>query len=111
MLVHATTELFFDIPADAKSLEVGYAVNPDSYENLDYDGVTFHFDFLDENEELVPWKYHWMNPNEDYHVVHHDWDFPDDRTDRLVMRVLPGPNDNNAYDQALLHYLRFETGD
>ncbi|GAB5560383.1 MAG: hypothetical protein SynsKO_20300 [Synoicihabitans sp.] len=111
MLVHSPTEVFFDVPPGATHLETGFSVNRDSYEQEDWDGIIFHFDFLDEEENVISWQFKWIPPSDDYRIHHEVWELPERATNRMVLRVMQGGGGGDAFDQGLLHYLRFVTAD
>ena len=106
--MHATSELFFEIPSNATRVEFEYSVSPASFAEKDFDGMSFHMEVVVPSGELMPLKLDWVAPQ-------HEPNFRRQLLDisavpsgsMLLFRALPGPQQNNAYDQGWLHKVEF----
>ena len=108
MLMHALSELYIPVPADATSVAFCYWLNPDSFDQPDFDGMMMRLDFIDEQGEPVPVHVDWISPEAESEILEYRIPLPKNGYDMLVLRALPGPRDSDAFDQGLLHYFRFE---
>lgn len=104
-MAHTPTELYFTIPAGATTVEIMYRVYEKAYENEGYDGVRFLVEYRPTAGGMVTLMDDWMGP-----------DLPADKrgnrtrllplpagaSGEVVVRTLPGPNNNGAFDWALL---------
>ena len=105
---HAPTEMYFEIPPAATKLRFQFGLGDDVVNQQGFDG-------LGVNVELI-------HPDGTGSVIHSEWvphgtdrptrdvevSLPTERSSRLLYHVVPGPQNQNAYDQAWLRYLRFE---
>ncbi|MDB4474179.1 hypothetical protein N9023_04165 [Opitutaceae bacterium] len=112
LLLHATSELHFEIPPEVVGVEIAYFVSSASFSQRDFDGMSFHVEVLFSTGELLPLALDWVSPQSD----------PGERTrtvslgvippnSKLLIRALPGPYQNNAFDQGWLHRVTFIAGD
>lgn len=112
LLAHATSELYFKIPIEARRVEVEYSINPASYTERDFDGMSFHMEVILPDGEMLPLKLDWISPQSEPVVHRQSFDLrsmPAGAT--LLFRALPGPQQSNAYDQGLLHRVQFFDAD
>lgn len=109
LLAHAPTELYFRIPAGATAFECDYQMNPDVYAQRDFDGVSVHFELVSPSGAITPLQLDWLSPLNDRGPRRVELKLPPlpDGT-LLLFRVLPGPRNSNAYDQAWLRRLVFK---
>ncbi|WP_221032936.1 ArnT family glycosyltransferase [Actomonas aquatica] len=100
LLVHAVSELFFDVPAGATELDLRYGVNPAAYEQRDFDGVALLVEWVRDDQVVAGIHSDWLSPQGEIGMREKvvplgDWQ----PGDRLVLRVLAGPGHNGAFDQ------------
>lgn len=107
-MAHTPTELFFPIPAGATRVEIIYRVYERAYEQPGYDGVQFVVEYHPPDGAARTLLDDWMGPN-----------LPVDRRGsrtqvlplpagargEVVVRTLPGPQNNGAFDWALIERL------
>lgn len=99
MLAHATTELYFARPAGATEVDLSYVINPVCYESKDFDGVLVMVDTVSATGKLTATLMQWESPQAlDQSMRNLTLKLPDTDDERLLLRALPGPRDNNAYD-------------
>jgi hypothetical protein len=108
LLVHATSELFFQVPANATTLSFAYLVNPASYRQKDFDGLTVMVDGVEDDRLVATWHRDWLSPLGDRKLRTVVLTLPPNAPSVLVLRVLPGPGQNMAYDQLWLTSFRFD---
>ena len=108
LLVHATSELFFEMPEEAEWVEFEYSVNSSSYAERDFDGMSFHMEVLAPSGELLPLKLDWVSPQNEPEPCRQHLDISSVPSGSvLLFRALPGPQQNNAFDQGWLHKVDF----
>ncbi|MCF3652096.1 hypothetical protein [Synoicihabitans lomoniglobus] len=108
LLAHATTELYFEIPKDADTVTFDYLVNPNSYQEEAFDGVSVQAELVAKDGSIISLYTDWMSPRGDQSERNIKLDIPRGVASMLLFRVLPGPRGSNAFDQVWLRYLRFE---
>ena len=108
LLVHATSELFLKIPEGADGVDFEYSVNSASYAERDFDGMSFHMEVVVPSGELLPLKLDWVSPQHEPEIRRQHLDISSvPRGSVLLFRALPGPQQNNAFDQGWLHKVDF----
>ncbi len=108
LLVHSVSELFFKVPAGARTLSFGIRVNPDSYQQRDFDGVCALVETVKANRIVDSLHFEWFSPQGDQAWRNVKLTLPEDCPDTIVFRLLAGPGDNKAYDQLWLSSFEFE---
>lgn len=108
MLLHALSELHFEIPENASRVVFSHWLNPNAFEQTEFDGMAIRLDFIDAQGDPVLLHSEWISPQGGPKVYEHTIDLPDNDYQWLVLRALPGPRQSNAFDQGLLHSFRFE---
>ena len=108
LLVHAVTEMFFEVPEGATTLEMAYLINPYAYTQRDFDGVCLLVEGMVEGRITTTFWADWLSPfgKQGYHTTRIA--LPQDGPRRIVLRLLAGPGDNIAFDQLWLRSFRFE---
>ena len=108
LLTHATSELYFKIPLGARRVVVEYSISPASYTERDFDGMSFHMEVVGPDGEVLPLKLDWVSPHSEPNVRRQSLDVASAPMGAVFLfRALPGPLQNNAYDQGWLHRVQF----
>lgn len=108
LLMHATSELFFAIPEGATHVSLRCWVNPDVYDQADFDGMNMKLLSLDDDERPTLVYSLWISPEAGPEIYELRVPLPNPRHQTLVLQALPGPSGSAAYDQGLLEYLKFD---
>ena len=87
---------------------VEYSISPASYTERDFDGMSFHMEVVGPDGEVLPLKLDWVSPHSEPNVRRQSLDVaPAPRGAVFLFRALPGPLQNNAYDQGWLYRVQF----
>lgn len=105
---HAPTEIYFEIPATATKLKFQFGLGDGVTEQRDFDGLGVNVELIHPDGRATVIHSEWMAPKTDRVIREVEVDLPSDRPTLMLYHVVPGPQNQNAYDQAWLRYLRFE---
>jgi len=107
-MAHTPTELFFAIPAGATRVEIVYRVYEKAYEHPEYDGVQFMVEYHPPGGAVETLLDDWMDsklPVDQRGSRTRELPLPPGAMGEVVVRTLPGPRNNGAFDWALIEKL------
>lgn len=108
LLVHAVSELVFEVPPGARFVSLSYRVNPASCAQPDFDGMSLVLDVVAGTRIVQTLHREWLSPHDGMKLREMRLELPSTQPETLVLRVLPGINQGLAYDQLWLGEFRFE---
>jgi hypothetical protein len=104
-MAHTPTDLYFTIPTGATTVEIVYRVSEKAYEHEGFDGVQFVVEYRPAPGEKVILMDDWMGPESPVNKRGNRTrllPLPTSASGEVVVRTLPGPHNNGAFDWALL---------
>jgi hypothetical protein len=101
------TELYFEVPAGATEVELGFQVDPAAYEQKDFNGAYVIVQRLQEGHSPTLISEYILQRNGPKEMRRAVARFPALPKSTLVLRTLPGPANDSAYDWLVLNFVRF----
>ncbi len=106
LFAHSPTALYFPILPGSSTVELGYRMSPAAYDKKGFDGVFIIVEVWDDKGQHVLLHREWVAPDGNRGPRMVKVPLGESNKGQLVFMCLPGPNNDTAFDWALLEYLR-----